>query len=163
MSTFYDKPVSQYKDKTITAIRLFGSAIPASNVFHWCLSLTLDEVESFIIVDPTPTVDLKIVVMMSTGSYNGSPNEGGAYQTDVAQALTVSDLKALIMEKKRDRYKLDDSGSGCRYWCQIVLGDLEDGGFVTPGTTAQFLTTIDALAAKNPEGFPLPVRKGTFY
>lgn len=125
MSTFHDKPVSQYKDKTITAIRL---PPPASNIFHWCLSLTLNETESFIIVDPTTTFELTtIVVMMSIGSSNGSSNVGGAYQTDLAQALTVSDFKALIIEKKRDRNRLDHSGSGCRYWCQTVLGDFEEG------------------------------------
>ncbi len=57
----------------------------------------------------------------------------------------------------------DDTGSGCRFWCSTVVGDLEKKGILKKGSEVEFEEHVVACNKKNPDRYPVPTRKGTFY
>ncbi|ODM21986.1 hypothetical protein SI65_02830 [Aspergillus cristatus] len=46
------------------------------------------------------------------------------------KGLTVGDVTGLVEGKGRVRYKLADSGTGCRFWVKTVIDDLNAAGYI---------------------------------
>lgn len=77
--------------------------------------------------------------------------------------VTPKDIINLLVSERRDKYHYDDTGSGCRFWCSVVVGDLERKGVMEEGSEKAFDDHIEASNKKNPDRYPLPTRKGAFY
>jgi len=79
---------------------------------------------------------------------------------------TIVSAKAIInllVSGGRDKYHYDETGSGCRFWCSTVVGDLERKGILEKGSEVEFEEHVVACNKKNPDRYPVPTRKGTFY
>ena len=59
----------------------------------------------------------------------------GEMEINLSRPFKVQEIVDFILGKGRDRYKLTEGGSGCRYWCQTVVHDLEDNHFVRGGSS----------------------------
>lgn len=83
----------------------------------------------------------------------------------VKQKITGQSVVDLHLEapRTRNRYKYHDTGSGCRFWCLTVLGDLELAGMVPSESSAEFDRYVLLKSEENPARFPMPTRRGTFY
>ncbi|KAK7696304.1 hypothetical protein QCA50_000958 [Cerrena zonata] len=79
--------------------------------------------------------------------------------------LTVEQvINHIIHVKERYKYKFDcETGSGCRYWCNIVVQDLEDLGLLSAGTAAGMLEWGDGVAELDRSHMSIPATPGTFY
>jgi hypothetical protein len=84
-------------------------------------------------------------------------------EINLSSGLKVQDVIDLILAKGRDRYKLTEGGSGCRYWCKTVVRDLEDHQFVRGGSSDQLEGYMRSLHAVHGNWVPYPLYKGTFY
>lgn len=85
--------------------------------------------------------------------------------TSLSQNITGQSVVDLLLEapRTRNRYKYDETESGCRFWCQTVLGDLELAGMLPSGSSAEFNRYVLLKSEENSARFPMPTRRGTFY
>lgn len=73
-------------------------------------------------------------------------------------------VEYVIHEKKRYQYTYDKkTGSGCRYWCNVVVQDLEELGLLPPGSASGMVEWGDGVARSDPEWMPEKAVEGTFY
>ncbi|KAG2035073.1 hypothetical protein BDR03DRAFT_1093441 [Suillus americanus] len=138
-----------------------------NSVLHWriCLQCTLPDVDSRIVtLDMMPGQDSRTGVLAVTEA----PDE--LSQTIVADVpedattdITVKSLLDLLESNGRNRFLYDSTGSGCRFWCHTVLGDLERRRLVPDGAISRFDAYVAEQSQENPARFPLPTREGTFY
>lgn len=79
--------------------------------------------------------------------------------------FTIKEVIDYILHvKKRYKYLFDcDTGSGCRYWCNVVVQDLEDFGLLPVGTTVAMVTWGDRVAETDREHMNIPATQGIFY
>ncbi|KAF8598738.1 hypothetical protein BDV93DRAFT_526557, partial [Ceratobasidium sp. AG-I] len=76
--------------------------------------------------------------------------------------FSVNSVLELILRHGRERYRYDETISGCRFWCATVLRDMEVEGYVVDGAVEHFQREITKLNRQNPDRFPLPTRKAVF-
>lgn len=77
---------------------------------------------------------------------------------------TVQDIIQSIFDNKRDRYRYDDTGSGCRFWVGTVIEDLEREGRLSQDSLQEFKTFVSNLhEAERENRVPMPPRMGAFY
>jgi hypothetical protein len=82
----------------------------------------------------------------------------------VAHGVTVGDVLSLILNNKRDLYSLNSDGSGCRFWCLTVIRNLEEAGFVAPGSVTHVEDYLLELHHRIGNYWvPYPIYQGTFY
>lgn len=154
------------KARLIESIVVVGAPVSDAidSVLHWQIFAIIDNTKS-VLFDLIPGgSDGRTGVLMITskqGSYDGSAK--ATHRVAVSDGITVQQLFDLILRNGRDRYKYDDTGSGCRYWCTVVLGDLEAVGMIEAGSHKSFLQYVADQAAIAPAVFPMPVRQGQFY
>ena len=90
--------------------------------------------------------------------------EIGNTAVPVASGVTLGHVLALVLQNGRDRYTLNDGGSGCRYWCLTVLNDLELARYVNQGSGANVEAFIAQLyQTLGQTWIPYPLHQGTFY
>jgi hypothetical protein len=91
----------------------------------------------------------------------------GTLKIPVENPFTVLDAMRTLLTKNRDRYYLDaNTGSGCRYWCQVVISDFINNKWVNKkhGNCVEELTTsVKANSEYKDVDIPVPAPKGTFY
>ncbi|GBE81776.1 hypothetical protein SCP_0401490 [Sparassis crispa] len=168
MATLFTKGLSEVdRSAVVTKVHLACSPVDISNpdsILHWAVSLELTETSS-VIMDMIPAgIDGRTgVLVVSSSQERILEHSVEPFTISTANTATVNDLLSVIIDKKRHQYKYDDSGSGCRYWCTVVVDDWEQQGLVTPGAHNELENHISQLSGKNPARVPMPVRKGTFY
>ena len=89
----------------------------------------------------------------------------GRIEIPMIRQVTVQQLIDFVLGRnRRDRYRLTDGGSGCRFWCKTVINDLEQAGWIGPGSGAQLESYFLSLHQKYGNGcIPYPLYQGTFY
>lgn len=85
------------------------------------------------------------------------------YATQPTSRFTIQGYINFFIEKRLDKYIYDTTGSGCRWWCTIVLEKLKEAELVAQGSKVAFLSWVDEKALQSPSKTPMPVRKGEFY
>ncbi|KAL0953440.1 hypothetical protein HGRIS_004673 [Hohenbuehelia grisea] len=85
----------------------------------------------------------------------------------VAAPFTVRQALECLLMNNRDHYVLDSStGSGCRYWCYVVLVDFARQGWIHPQYVQAVEYTAEACR-QDPRwadvGMPNPAPQGSFY
>ncbi|CAL1700402.1 unnamed protein product [Somion occarium] len=88
-----------------------------------------------------------------------------AMQCRKDQTFTVQQIiDHLIVVKKRHQYRFDRAtGSGCRYWCNVVVKDLEDLGLLPEGSAAATEQWGNEVAEMDRASMNVPATQGTFY
>jgi hypothetical protein len=109
------------------------------------------------------TSDGKTRLLVNTKRYRSS-NKNLLSESSFPTKSTgnVQNYIDVLLEKKRDRYKLAANGSGCRYWCLTALKDFEDARLLPPGTRASADKWIQQLMQQYPVEMTQTV-SGTFY
>lgn len=62
-----------------------------------------------------------------------------------------------------NRYKFDDSGSGCLHWLMTGIQHLEDAGLVELGASLRLCAFHHKQVEQHLERHLMPIRRGTFY
>ncbi|KAG9099493.1 hypothetical protein FRC06_005207 [Ceratobasidium sp. 370] len=166
-SNIFDQRRGQADSHLVKRVTLAGS--PAMNgdpysVLHWRIFLYVDD-EHSVVLDMTPGgIDGSTgLLLVSFVSREMSDSTAAAVDFPVILDFTVNSILALIMEHGRERYMFTASGTGCRFWCSVVLRDMEKANMVPPGSSHIFDQKIEQLSQSNPTRFPLPTLRGTFY
>lgn len=157
-------------ERTVAGLVLSGLPVAEDpkSVLHWRVKLSLDDGRS-IMLDMTPCgagnldIMLGILVIECRNANFSAEQPISIFSADTLFKPTVRTVINLLQGFQRHHYKFDETGSGCRYWCSVVIGDLERCRIIPDGTLERFENVVVELAKSNPDRFPMPVRKGTFY
>jgi len=77
--------------------------------------------------------------------------------------LTVEAFLEFLEKNELDKYIYDPTGSGCRWWCTVVIREAERLGLVDVGSLKSLLDFVAERHQESPERVPLPIRRGVFY
>jgi hypothetical protein len=77
--------------------------------------------------------------------------------------ITAKGVIDWLISQRRNRYRFMDDGSGCRYWCETVLADMEAERIVSSDSSHDFVRFIVEHSKVMPSRYPAPTRMGTFY
>lgn len=83
----------------------------------------------------------------------------------VHQKFTVHEAIAALLERNCDHYRLDlESGSGCWYWCEVVLRDFVEYGWVEATAAARVEHVTSWIKEHYADvDIPMPAPRGQFY
>lgn len=79
-----------------------------------------------------------------------------------SSGITVQWLIGVLSSNGLTRYRFNDQGMGCRWWCEVVMRELEDKGYVEKGTVEDLNKWWIATAAGDPR-VPSTKIRGSFY
>ncbi|KAJ3542251.1 hypothetical protein NM688_g5991 [Phlebia brevispora] len=164
------------RPRLVTTLRVTGTIAPDATVYHWhielCLAPTEDGSESndasrTVVFDMTPTgpgeAGILIVKSNSDSSTSFVPSDQFELDIQVKERHTVQEYLNFFVNKGMQRYKFDDTGSGCYHWVVTVLAHLESNGWIPQGS----LSDLEAFRAEQrklrPDNIPTPYPKGQFY
>jgi len=183
--TLWVKLFDGRSDVEITDIHVTGST-PGSNArppaspgstmsdedhpvrFHWRFYLHLRGFsKESVILDMTPGgLDPHIGVLMvnSKSIYKTTASTFLVREVAVSSSnpITVRALVNMLVSSGLTRYKFDDQGQGCRWWCEVVMQKLEDSGYVEEGTVAGLDQWWKDVAASDSR-VPATQIRGSFY
>lgn len=77
--------------------------------------------------------------------------------------VNVQRLIDVLLRNGRDRYKLHESGLGCRYWCTVIAGDFERDGIFGVGTATWMWQYFEDTTREVGPPIMYPLQQGTFY
>lgn len=88
----------------------------------------------------------------------------GQLSISVPPGITVQHVIDLALRNRRDQYRLTTGGSGCRYWCQTFINDLENARYVPGGASRDVELFMQGLNRHfGNQWVPYPLYQGTFY
>jgi hypothetical protein len=156
------------KETVVNSIAVYVSPVNTgdiNSVYHWIVSLNTGTPTS-VTLDMIPGADSRTGVLMIT-SHKTKPllviSASFTFQVLRANAVTVGEVLDVLRAQGFDRYRYDDSGSGCRYWCTMVVKELESSKILPAGSKDTFLQYVGEQNAVKPLSMPMPLREGTFY
>ncbi|KAK2763308.1 hypothetical protein FQN54_009944 [Arachnomyces sp. PD_36] len=84
---------------------------------------------------------------------------------EVTAMIRVAEIASLFDGLARHDYDMAPGGSGCRWWCYTVLGDLEEWGYIKPGSQAGMLQNLNHKYYRYPNGHRVPhiMPEGEFF
>ncbi|KAG8709044.1 hypothetical protein FRC08_018576 [Ceratobasidium sp. 394] len=103
------------------------------------------------------------VLMVQSVPYVMTHSSAAASMYPVIVDITVDSILGLITKHGREQYIFGVSGTGCRFWCSVVLQDMEQANIVRAGSLYNFSGAVERLNQTNPVRFPLPTPQGAFY
>ncbi|THH16712.1 hypothetical protein EW146_g3963 [Bondarzewia mesenterica] len=155
--------------ETFTFLCSKSITMSGSIMYHWRIYLKLEPSSS----SNTMSVELDIVPVKPDGTglltgaskqYISSRNEFAAIAFNAAGKPTVNNIVKLLLDKGREKYLWDtSSGSGCRWWSQIVADDFEVEGMIGTGSRDVLAGFMDETAKRDPDRMPTPAPRGTFF
>ncbi|KLO08827.1 hypothetical protein SCHPADRAFT_908319 [Schizopora paradoxa] len=159
-------------DRDVTAVAVCG--IPtAEDILHFHLYFELKDGQwPVMMVDMSPSSVFRDEPGSRTGkmtvlnkSYTGASAEEIVFRKHfpTSRPVTMEEILQLLKSIGRSRYIFDETGSGCRFWCQMVLADLEKKEIIALGCVDNFENAIQEVSDKEPTRYPMPVRRGQFY
>ncbi|KNZ77817.1 hypothetical protein J132_03325 [Termitomyces sp. J132] len=174
--------VDAIRGRVVRSVIIHGSKNVAEGYVHWRLYFQLcvavDQVEESVEESVKESVEFnsqkRIVggitnLFITKRNYRVSTRveKMGEYDIPFARKdVTVQDVIDIVLgpSKARDRYMLNERGSGCRYWCKTVIGDLEENRIIAEGSSD--LLEDFFLGLNRDHGnqwIPYPMHQGTFY
>jgi hypothetical protein len=153
------------KDAVITGLLFTATPVnPAdtNSVCHWRISLVITRNKA-IQLDMNPVNFLTGCLIVKSISYLRSIKTITEFLVPLTLPISGQTLLDQIIGKGRDRYTFHESGGGCRYWCKIILSDVEAEGLVAAGSSEQLEAHIVALHSTQSSRFPYPEIQGTFH
>ncbi|KIM36182.1 hypothetical protein M413DRAFT_31933 [Hebeloma cylindrosporum] len=138
-------------------------------VAHFRIFLVLSEGRGAIQLNSKAFESHTTMLVVKYCSYDYSKSRGfmGTMTIPVIQAFTVREALEKLLSLNRDHYRLvPQTGSGCRYWCSVVIADFIQCGWLYEGYADLFDRLASALK-KDPRWrdvvMPSPSPRGTFY
>lgn len=130
----------------------------ASPYVHWCIYFQLDT-RHILPVDPSriaQSIEFNSQKLQMDGftwlyihfrdfHHSNMQTTMGEFEIPMIR-VTVQQLLDFVLQRKRDQYRLNAEGSGCRFWCKTVIGDLKQAGWIVPGR--------DSTRVMGMDGFP---------
>ncbi|CDO77829.1 hypothetical protein BN946_scf184714.g4 [Trametes cinnabarina] len=180
MATVYDKGlVAADKDRVVSGIVVTASGTVSTspdypNYFHWRFYLILQPSNTNLHAGMSQTHSV-VFDMIPTNPPTGcfvitsKPESASTARLKIELPLatvgspTVKQLIALFMEKGMNRYRFDDTGSGCLWWVTTGVRLLEQAGLLEAGACQKLEHFHHEHAKAHPERHPTPMRKGEFY
>jgi len=175
--TLWVKLESGHSDATVTKILVTGTATEYPTTFdgagglavyfHWQLFLHLREFPAQgVVMDMTPGADGRTGLLM-VSSKVGLRSASQVFRSHEVKVLgsnpiTVQGLVDELTSGGLTRYRFNDQGMGCRWWCEVSMQKLEDNGYVEEGTVADLDQWWLDCAAHDPR-IPSAKIKGSFY
>ncbi|KAH9838667.1 uncharacterized protein C8Q71DRAFT_752405 [Rhodofomes roseus] len=162
------------RTSAVLAITIAGTPVnPADpdSVLHWIIYYDIGPGRA-IKFDMLPgggpdgmTGCLQVVVCDATAARAQELAASFTAETAAPEPVTGQRILDLLLDapRRRNRYKYDETGSGCRFWCRTVLEDLEEAGIVPAGSLGSFDEYVLRKSEENPARFPMPTRRGRFY
>ncbi|KLO18302.1 hypothetical protein SCHPADRAFT_993725 [Schizopora paradoxa] len=159
-----------YKALKVRQIVLCGIPVAPTedSVCHWCMHLIVDKSQS-VTLDMRPcgpgNLDPMIGVLNIHPTVSDMANDSSAveYVVETLMEVAVETIVDILRGFNRHHYRFDETGSGCRYWCSIALGDLENVRIVAAGSMKEFHARVKELHEENKSRFPMPIPKGKFF
>ncbi|KAG8996808.1 hypothetical protein FRB94_001346 [Tulasnella sp. JGI-2019a] len=170
-TTVFDKFFNK-DDRDLLIKQVVACAWPISpedpeSLYHWSMSLYVNP-EKGVTLDILPAgVDGRTGVLVISSKLEGMPTHdlNRTVTLNIGKDnTTVQDIIQAILDNKRDRYRYDDTGSGCRFWVGTVIEDLEREGRLSGNSLERFLMFVSELyEAEGENRVPMPPRTGVFY
>lgn len=157
------------RNTTITRLWFHGSKTGSGGVkaLHWHLFFELGTGGHSVEFNSQQVVLDKITkLFINYRAYTTSNRStvGGCWSIAMRPGTTVAQVLALVLHNRRDRYRLTNDGSGCRFWCKTVLADLEGSEYVAGGSGRDIEVHLQELNRKmGNQWVPYPLIQGTFY
>jgi hypothetical protein len=127
-------------------------------VNHWAFHCAISE-DNYIRIDPSPSADLSLVVIVSPKNYLPTDNAAKTL-TLTTTDLTVGGFINLLVTKKYDKYQFTQNGVGCRYWVSCVMKLLRTEGKLTDDTEIQAVNDAIRITWGSDQQ-PLPAHQQT--
>ncbi|KAF9240403.1 hypothetical protein BU15DRAFT_73995 [Melanogaster broomeanus] len=158
--TWFVKLSPNTPDYAVGRYILSGSPVTGdkNSVLHWRIFISCvsqGRSMTHVKLDLSPGGDGSTgVLIVNEIPYEISATSVAAVSEVATAGITVDGLLDMLKRNGRNRYRFDDSGSGCRFWCRTVLADLENGGLVASGAVERFDAYIVGKNRGNPGRFP---------
>jgi len=167
-----------HSDATLAKIVVTGTVAEYSTTFdggdelavyfHWHFILHLREFpHQSVVLDMTPGgLDGNTGILMASSQNTLQPACSDRclltreFTIQGSSQVTVQGLIDKLTSEGLTRYRYNDQGMGCRWWCEVVIQKLEDDGYVEEGT----VTGLDQWWSNaNDPRVPSAKIKGSFY
>ncbi|KAI9046796.1 hypothetical protein LZ554_008878 [Drepanopeziza brunnea f. sp. 'monogermtubi'] len=80
----------------------------------------------------------------------------------MVDGVTVKMVRDMIKSYGRDQYEFSGGGSGCRYWCYTILGDLQQQGYVPSGSYEHLWEQLQYQYSRSGQAREINWVQGTF-
>lgn len=156
------------KDSLVSCILFVGISTnptkPKSSLYHWRLYLKIRE-EKSVMLDIQPLSGNEMPATLQIASKDQViSNSAAVHQTyTLIKKITVKQIIDIITTKERQKYIFTNDGIGCRYWCRIILSDLEDEKYIASGSHLSLLAWIDETSVSRPLCVTKEWHMGAFY
>lgn len=108
--------------------------LPPTN--HWSLVLGLAD-SSSVAIGVLPNEPGEPGMLCLENVVDGGPtDEIHEVSSEVSSGMTVADVLAVIIDRKRDHYTCHAVSEGCRFWLQTVASDFVETGLM-PSSVAE--------------------------
>ncbi|KAF9468383.1 hypothetical protein BDZ94DRAFT_1318043 [Collybia nuda] len=157
------------RQMTVNSVIIHGSMDPNGRYVHWRLYLQLDSysgTQSVELNSQKVSYDGLTALFIEHRLYMFSTRQlsVGHIPIRFSQRVTVQDIINLALTNKRDQYRLNTGGSGCRYWCQTFISDLVHARYIPRDSNDIVEQFILALHRQHGNHLiPYPLYHGTFY
>lgn len=142
-----------------TGMTEVGSGQPTGKaVNHWAFHCAISQDKS-IRIDPSPSADLSLVVIVSTEDYPYAYNAVKVAKLNTID-LTIGGFINLLVTQKYDKYQFTPNGVGCRYWVSCVMKLLRTEGKLTDDAEVQAVNDAMRITWGGDEQ-PLPAHQHT--
>lgn len=176
-----------HKDATIDSIEVIAvdtmSTTEDATVYHWFIRARIkqnsgkdgdEDISATVVVfNIVPGADGRTGVLIVTSESANTPNSDSNSEKKIiysvklssspSEQIKISTLLNLLLTNELDKYIYDELGSGCRWWCTVVLQVAESEGVIEKGSLDGFEKFVERTREENPLRVPMPIRKGRFY
>jgi len=151
----------------VVDVALVGS--PHSNsrwrnsALHWRIFLLLSVPRRSVILDMRPVDGTSQGTLYITSrDYQLTNNRLGVFQAEATASFSVGTLINTLLDRGFAKYRYNENGAGCRYWCETVLRDMASQHLVGDSRPRAFQRFIEENHDGEPVLFPLPTTMGSF-
>ncbi|KIM36197.1 hypothetical protein M413DRAFT_14152 [Hebeloma cylindrosporum] len=149
--------------------RMFYPDRPSREVAHLRIFLVTSE-NSSIELNPSSEyggIGIMLEIIFRSYRFSRTRRYMDILNIPVIRVFTVREVIDNLFSNNRDRYRLDlATGSGCRYWCSVVISDFVSMGWVSANdaNAVERLTNTLANDVRWVDVFiPVPSPRGIFY
>ena len=132
---------------------------------HWTLFFTIsDNLSVHVDAVPNEPGQPGMIVLESEKSAFAT-DAIHVVSTNIPSGLTVEDLLAIIVNRKRDKYTFAPVGEGCRYWLSVISKDFVKAKVISEQESDAVIAAL-GMYWPSPSGspsVPRPMAHGTFY
>jgi len=160
--------------ETVTTVTLAGSPNDsaygtthansgANPNYHFRIFLGIDGGSVTLDCTPSNGGGVPAIVIVKSNGYRISESASLSVRSPCSLGVTVQGVIDLVIINGLHRYKFDNEGRGCRFWCRRVIQVLEAHQFVPRGAEERFTQGAATWAVAQPDRVPAGWYEGRFY